>query len=105
MIAFLTDGPDAPLRHNADDTRREIEYLAATESVMHLVDLLLRRTSLAFVGAVTVPLIEELADVAGPVLGWDAPRRAAEIALAIDVLGDAHGVSLAATPRGHLSLA
>lgn len=102
VIAYLTEEPDSPLVHSADYTRREIEYLAATESVTHLVDLLLRRTSLAFVGAATVPLIEELASVAGPVLAWDAERRAAEVDLAIDVLGDAHGVKLATAPSGRV---
>lgn len=94
VIAFLSEGPDAPLLHNTDYTRREIEYLASNEQVVHLVDLLLRRTSLAFTGAVTMALIAELSDVAGRILGWDKERRVAEIKLAIDTLTDVHGVDL-----------
>ncbi|WP_104191183.1 glycerol-3-phosphate dehydrogenase/oxidase [Cryobacterium sp. Y82] len=98
VIDFLIDpaGPaDAPLAHNTDYTRREIEFLAGFEGVVRLSDVLLRRTSMAFVGAVTTPLIEEIARVVAPVLGWDAARRAEEIELARATLMDVHGVNLA----------
>ncbi|TFD65635.1 glycerol-3-phosphate dehydrogenase/oxidase [Cryobacterium ruanii] len=98
LIDFLSDSTgeaDAPLQHNSAYTRREIEFLASTESVVRLIDLLLRRTSMAFVGAVTTPLIEELALVTASVLGWDAGRRAEEIKLARGILIDEHGVELA----------
>ena len=103
VIDWLVEEPDAPLAHNPAYTRREIEFLAATESVVHLVDLLLRRTSIAFVGGVTADLLEELADVLAPVLGWDAARRAAEVGRAAEVLRDTHGVHLAAAPQGAFS--
>ncbi|MEO6200839.1 MAG: glycerol-3-phosphate dehydrogenase/oxidase [Cryobacterium sp.] len=99
VIDYLTAGPDAPLEHAAAYSRREIEYLAATESVVRLIDVLLRRTSIAFVGGASTALIEELAETIAPVLGWDAARRASEIALAVDILRDVHGVALA--PVGH----
>jgi glycerol-3-phosphate dehydrogenase len=98
VIAFLTDPngqADAPLQHNPDYTRREIEFLASSESVVRLIDVLLRRTSMAFVGAVTTPLIEEIALVVAPVLGWTAARRGEEVVLARGILIDVHGVELA----------
>ncbi|WP_199727301.1 glycerol-3-phosphate dehydrogenase/oxidase [Cryobacterium tepidiphilum] len=95
VIEFLVDAPDAPLENNADYSRREIEYLARTESVVHLVDVLLRRTSMAFVGGLSLALLNELADLVAPVLEWDAGRKASEVALAGEVLRDAHGVELA----------
>jgi glycerol-3-phosphate dehydrogenase len=95
VIAFLVDGPDAALTHNAAYTRREIEYIAATESVVHLLDLLLRRSSIAFKGGVTIELLDELAAVLAPQLDWDAAKQAGEVQLAIDVLLDAHGVTIA----------
>jgi len=96
IIDVLTEQPDAPLEHNALYSRREIEYLAREESVTHLIDLLLRRTSLAFVGGLSVPLLEELAGLLAPVLGWDAERTAAEIEQAVAELREVHGVDLAA---------
>ena len=107
VIDFLTDTTatvDAPLVHAPDYSRREIEYLAATESVVRLIDVLLRRTSIAFVGDASTELIEELSSVVSPVLGWDEARRASEIDLARGILTDVHGISLtplaAGTPAG-----
>ncbi|TFC56498.1 MULTISPECIES: glycerol-3-phosphate dehydrogenase/oxidase [unclassified Cryobacterium] len=97
IIDFLTEAPDAPLSHNPRYTRREIEYLAREESVTHLIDLLLRRTSLAFVGGLTVALLDELVGVLAPVLGWDAATSADEVAQASRELREVHGVDLAAT--------
>jgi glycerol-3-phosphate dehydrogenase len=97
IIDFLTEAADAPLAHNALYTRREIEYLAREESVTHLIDLLLRRTSLAFVGGLSLALLEELAGVLAPVLGWDAARSADEVAQATAELREVHGVDLDVT--------
>jgi glycerol-3-phosphate dehydrogenase len=94
IIDFLTEAADAPLAHNPLYTRREIEYLAREESVTHLIDLLLRRTSLAFIGGLTVALLEELAGVLAPVLGWDAARTADEVTQAGQELAEVHGVDL-----------
>ncbi|MGO4105144.1 glycerol-3-phosphate dehydrogenase/oxidase [Leifsonia sp. YAF41] len=95
VIGWIVEEPDAPLRHNADYSRREIEYLAATESVVHLVDVLLRRTSMAFVGGLSLELLTEIAGLVAPVLGWDDARFNAEIAATVDELADVHGVMLA----------
>jgi glycerol-3-phosphate dehydrogenase len=97
IIDVLTEAPDAPLAHNPAYTRREIEYLAREESVTHLIDLLLRRTSLAFVGGLSAALLDELAGVLAPVLGWDAARSADEVAQATRELREVHGVDLATT--------
>ena len=95
VIAWLTAEPDLPLVQHPGYTRREIELIAGTESVMHLIDLLLRRTSMAFRGEVTLPLLTELAEVLAPVLGWDAARSAHEVDTATDTLRDSYGVHLA----------
>ncbi|MBC7442004.1 MAG: glycerol-3-phosphate dehydrogenase/oxidase, partial [Ramlibacter sp.] len=102
VIEWLTDAPDAVLAHHPGYTRREIEFIASTESVVHLIDLLLRRTSLAFRGEVTRPLLDELAGLIAPLLGWDEARRADEIEHAATVLYDAHGVLLAPAEQAAL---
>ena len=91
VISWLVDGEDASLRNNPAYSRREIEYLAATESVVHLIDVLLRRTSLAFVGGLSAALLAELAEVIAPVLAWDHARVGAEIEAATEELRAAHG--------------
>jgi glycerol-3-phosphate dehydrogenase len=49
----------------------EIAFLAEREEVVTLIDLLLRRTHIAFVGGVTAETLAEVRG-GGPVLGWDA---------------------------------
>jgi glycerol-3-phosphate dehydrogenase len=44
VAAFLQAGPDAPLAGHAGYSRREIEFMARNERVIHLDDLILRRT-------------------------------------------------------------
>ena len=104
VIDFLTEQPDTPIVHNPLYSRREIEYLAREESVTHLLDLLLRRTSLAFVGGLSLALLEELTGVLAPVLGWDDSRCADEIAQAIVVLREVHRVELTGTTAAQPAL-
>ena len=46
---------ETPLAHHAGYSRTEIAWLVRTERVVHLADLVLRRTSIAFTGALTAP--------------------------------------------------
>lgn len=92
VIRYLDAGPDSLLQSTRELSVRELEFMAANEQIGHLVDVLIRRTSLAFRGLVTGELLNEIADnLAGP-LGWDAARRAAEIDHAQEVLQRYHGV-------------
>nr|WP_311380759.1 glycerol-3-phosphate dehydrogenase/oxidase [Arthrobacter sp. ISL-28] len=92
VIQYLDAGPDSLLHSTRELSVRELEFMAANEQIGHLVDVLIRRTSLAFRGLVTGELLNEIADnLAGP-LGWDAAGRAAEIDHAQEVLQRYHGV-------------
>ncbi|QKJ20084.1 glycerol-3-phosphate dehydrogenase/oxidase [Microbacterium hominis] len=82
--ALGADADDAPLVHAPDYSTGELRHLAATEDVVHLDDLLLRRTSLAFIGAATPELAAEAAAAIAPVLGWDAARVESEVGRALD---------------------
>jgi len=76
---YIAQGHDSPLRHHAGYSRREIEFLAACEMVVHLDDLLQRRTLVAIMGETTQPLLEELAEVVGQICGWSQEKHTAEI--------------------------
>lgn len=92
VIQYLDAGQDSLLHSTRELSVRELEFMAANEQIGHLVDVLIRRTSLAFRGLVTGELLNEIADhLAGP-LGWDAAGRAAEIDHAQEVLQRYHGV-------------
>ena len=92
VMEYLDAGPDHLLRSTRELSVRELEYMAANEQVGHLVDVLIRRTSLAFRGLVTGELLNEVAEVLAVPLAWDAASRAAEIKHAQDVLQRFHRV-------------
>jgi len=75
-------------------TRREIAYIGLNEKVIHLDDLLLRRSMLAMLGKLTRASVEELGDALGEALAWDAAQKQAEVARALSILADRHGVRL-----------
>ena len=72
----------------------EITHLARAEQVVHLDDLVLRRTSIAFVGGLSREALAEIASAAAPALGWDAETRRAEVERAERILRESHRVSL-----------
>ena len=93
VIAALPKRPRA-LQHAPDYFAQELAYLARNEDVLHLDDLLLRRTSLAFRGGLTREGLGEIATAVARPLGWDAARQAAEVARAEELLRALHRVSL-----------
>jgi glycerol-3-phosphate dehydrogenase len=94
ILADLDGIGDTSLANHQGYTRGEIAWLVRHERVVHLLDVVQRRTSLAFTGAVTMPLLEELAELTGDELGWSADRRAAEIGESRRVLTELHGMRL-----------
>jgi glycerol-3-phosphate dehydrogenase len=92
VMEYLDAGPDRLLHSTRELSVRELEFMAAHEQVGHLVDVLIRRTSLAFRGLVTGELLNEMAEVLSVPLGWNAAARAAEIKHAQEVLQKFHRV-------------
>lgn len=86
--------PQEPLAHAPAYTRDELAHLAVTEQVVTLADVLLRRTSLAFVGGMTVETIAEVADAVAEPLGWSESETRAQREAAIRLLAEEHGVHL-----------
>jgi glycerol-3-phosphate dehydrogenase len=68
--------------------------MAQNEQVGHLVDVLIRRTSLAFRGLVTGELLNELAAVLAGPMGWDEAARHSEVRHAQEVLQRYHRVNV-----------
>ncbi|MEW6093328.1 MAG: glycerol-3-phosphate dehydrogenase/oxidase [Chloroflexota bacterium] len=84
----------AALKTTPDYTGDEIHAMAQREKIVHLDDLLLRRTLLAYLGQLNRPLVEQLADWLGEALGWDGKRIKDEVARAAAILADRHQVRL-----------
>ena len=90
---FIRQGEDAPLAAG-DVSTRELEWMVREEFVVHLDDVLLRRTSIAFTGAADADVLEELADALAPLLGWDRARRDEEIDTTRTLLNERHGLAI-----------
>ena len=98
IIRRIAVTSDQALAAAPDYSRTELRHLVETEQVVRLVDLVLRRTSLAFRGLVTDALLLELAELLGDTLGWDSERRAQEVDDARLYLADRHGIDLESAP-------
>lgn len=95
VLAFLSQGPDAPLRSTAELSVRELAWMAGQEHAAHVSDVLIRRTSLAFRGLVTPELAHEVASQLAPHLGWDARQAQHEAQAALSLLHERHRVATA----------
>lgn len=94
VLEVLAGKPYEPLTTDPAHTRAEIEYYATHEQAVHLDDVILRRTNAAFVGGVTKDYLDEVAEILGGVLNWDADRVSNEVSRTVEVLSSAHGVQI-----------
>ena len=54
----------------------------------------LRRTLLGYLGQLTCPLMEELANALGDALSWNRTQKKYEVERAINILAERHGIRL-----------
>ncbi len=69
---------DRPLASLPDYSAGEIRHICRAESVVHLTDLLFRRTDIALAGLLSPAVIEETAGLAAEALDWNEAERAAQ---------------------------
>jgi glycerol-3-phosphate dehydrogenase len=91
---FCTAAADAPLTHHPDFTQREIMFIAQQEQVVHLDDLILRRTLIGMLGQLSGPLLQELAEWVGAGLGWSDEEKAAEVERTAVMFKERHSIDL-----------
>lgn len=94
IARYLLKGEDWPLGTVPQYSRREILYLAKNEAVVHLEDMILRRTMIGILGQTTIDVLDEIAEIIGNSLGWDQNQRKEEVQRTRDILADKHGVKL-----------
>lgn len=92
VALFITKQADQPLKSLPDYSRREIAFLALHEKIVHLEDLVLRRSMLGMLGQLTRPALNELAEIVGESLGWTGEQVKAEASRTLDLLATRHGV-------------
>ena len=75
-------------------SKNEIKYLTNNEKVEYLDDLLLRRSSLGWLGYITASSLIEICDLVGDELGWDKDRKVVEIDRVKKLFEKNHGVKI-----------
>jgi glycerol-3-phosphate dehydrogenase len=99
VATYIAQDVDTPLAHQPAYSRRELMWVATTERVVHLDDVLLRRSLLAMLGLLDGATLEDAGRAVGAALGWTEGETRAEIERAADILVREHGV-----PAARLSL-
>jgi glycerol-3-phosphate dehydrogenase len=83
-----------PLADAPDYTLAEIDWLVRNEQVVHLADIVMRRTALAITGRLGRRDLERIADIAAAALGWKAKRRDEEVGATCKELAERHRLRL-----------
>ncbi|AUW46483.1 glycerol-3-phosphate dehydrogenase/oxidase [Rhizobium leguminosarum] len=91
IAGFTAAGPDAALPH-AGYSMRELQFLIREEAVEHLDDLLLRRTTLAVSGELTLDMMDAALDLLAQEKHWTLAHRASERDRFLTLLTERHGV-------------
>jgi glycerol-3-phosphate dehydrogenase len=95
IIAHQSEWTDADRLPDADGySLAEIDWIARNEMIVHLPDIVMRRTTLAMSGKLTMRDLEVIAGVAALGLGWHADRIADELAATSAMLLRDHGARL-----------
>ena len=96
-----TSYPDeAPLDRDCPYTRGEIDFLTRNEFVVHLSDVVLRRTGLAITGALDAGNLAAVVETMRPVLGWSADAATREEESLLAELQTYHSVPAARLSTG-----
>ena len=89
--AIAAEGPE-PLASRPTWARAEITFLVRREKALRLDDLLLRRSTLAWLGGLDRPFVAEIAAIMGTALGWSAADTEQEIERTLELLRNRHGL-------------
>lgn len=100
IAGYCAAGKDAVLTNHPGYTQREIAFLAQQEKIIHLDDLILRRSLIGMLGETTGGLLVELATIVGGELGWSADHIRDEAQRCADLLVKRHRVSPEAVAIG-----
>lgn len=79
VLAFEAQTNGARLEDAPTFSLAEIEWIVRHEQVVHLEDVVMRRTSLAILGLLTVRDLAAIADLVGEVKGWNAQTKRQEM--------------------------
>ena len=73
------EGTGPQMLRDADYSHAELTWLITHEQVVHLPDLVMRRTALAVTGQLSARDLDCIAEICGAALGWSPERTASEL--------------------------
>lgn len=85
---------DIRLRDSSHYSFSEIDYIVRNECVEHLLDVILRRTTLAITASLTMYDLQQISIIAEAALGWDAKRTHQEVQDVVQQLSEQHRMHL-----------
>jgi glycerol-3-phosphate dehydrogenase len=91
IALFISAEPDAMLPQPGY-SQRELLFLIRNEAVERLDDVLLRRTTLAISGNLSLQMMEAVLDLLAAEKGWTPAQRTAERGRFLTLLRERHGV-------------
>lgn len=94
ISSFMILERDQNLDFHPDYTLREIMYLIENEYVVHLDDLILRRTTIALKGELTYSLLKEIGGIIGKFNRWSKNTLEEEIDRTVELLSRKHNLKL-----------
>ncbi|MCM4164621.1 MULTISPECIES: glycerol-3-phosphate dehydrogenase/oxidase [unclassified Arenibacter] len=94
VVAYMVKDNDQPLEFHKEYTCREIMYLVRNEYVVHLDDLILRRTTIALLGELTYSLLKEIGSIVGKLNNWSENTVEKEINRTVEILSHKHNLKL-----------
>jgi len=94
IATFISRAQDMPLKSLPSYSRREIGFIAQYEKVIHLDDLLVRRSMLTMLGYLTSDSVDEICSALGESLNWEGKQKKEEAARLLKLLEEQHGVRL-----------
>lgn len=95
MVEYLSQPAHAvECLADSDYLHAEVAYMCRHEMVVHLDDLILRRSLMAMLGQLTPALLAALADVAAEAGDWTPAQRATELQRTRRILKQYHGVEI-----------
>ena len=85
---------EAPLTDGPTYSRGEIAYIAEHEKIIHLDDLVTRRSLLAMLGRMTPAMLDEIAEVVATTVGWTEEKKLTEVRSVHERLLSKHRIDL-----------
>lgn len=94
LAAFIVAGEDQPITGLESYTRREISHLIHREKAVHIDDIVLRRSLIAWLGQLNDEAFNDLADIMAEELGWSDEQKVIAMTRAAEILNARHGIQI-----------